>query len=139
MPRGRSKKDKTLELATLVQENTDISQQEVEILPAEQVEIMSLSQIQQAKLELAQRRQKVMLMVDKNKMEQILKIMDVMADILTDNANGTKEGTLTPMDRKFLSESYNKWLDSLNKISRLDSVDGSGKSGRLSLKIEFEV
>lgn len=143
MPRGRPKKNKDLELATIIQENTDISNQEVEILPVEEVEIMSMSQLQKEKQELAQRRSQVLLKLDKRRIKQAEKIMDAM-DLALDRMISCydEDGQIievSPMDFKFLTEGYKNLMNSYNMITRLDSVDSGGKSGRLSLKIEFEV
>lgn len=143
MPRGRPKKNKDLELATIIQENTDISNQEVEILPVEEVEIMSMSQLQKEKQELAQRRSQVLLKLDKRRIKQAEKIMDAM-DLALDRMIGCydEDGQIievSPMDFKFLTEGYKNLMNSYNMVTRLDSVDSGGKSGRLSLKIEFDV
>ncbi len=139
MPRGRPKKSKETEIAELIQESAELESEEVELVHVEQVEIMSLSQLQEEKQKLAARRSQVMLKLDGIKLKQAVMIMDRMESILNDDYEGTKDKSLTAFDRKSLAEAYSKWLDSLNKISRLDSVDSSGKAGRVSLKIEFDM
>lgn len=140
MPRGRPKKNKDLELATLVQENTDISNQEVEILPVDEVEIMSMSQLQQEKQELAQRRSQVLLKLDKRRIKQAEKIMDAM-DLALDRMIGCydEDGQMvevSPMDFKFLTEGYKNLMNSYNMVTRLDSVDIGGKAGSVELRLE---
>lgn len=145
MPRCRPKKNKDLELAALIQENTDIANQEVELVPTEEVEIMSLSQLQQEKQQLAQKRNMIMLRLDGRRLDQSIKIMDAMDValskmindfVLDDDGNPVR---MSAMDFKFYSDAYKNLSSSLTTVSRLDSVDSGGKAGRLSLKIEFEV
>lgn len=140
MPRGRPKKNKDLELANLIQENTDIENQEVKILPVEEVEIMSMSQLQQEKQELAQRRSQVLLKLDKRRIKQAEKIMDAM-DLALDRMIGCydEDGQMievSPMDFKFLTEGYKNLMNSYNMVTRLDSVDIGGKAGRVELRLE---
>lgn len=147
MPRGRPKKNqpKELELASMIQESADLENQEVEILPVEQVEVMSMSQLQEEKQKLAARRNQVMLKLDGRRLDQSIKIMDAMDVALANMINNftfDEEGNpvqMTAMDFKFYSDAYKNLVNSLNTVSRLDSVDSGGKAGRVSLKIEFGV
>lgn len=147
MPRGRPKKNqpKELELASMIQESANLENQEVEILPVEQVEVMSMSQLQEEKQKLAARRNQVMLKLDGRRLDQSIKIMDAMDVALANMINNftfDEEGNpvqMTAMDFKFYSDAYKNLVNSLNTVSRLDSVDSGGKAGRVSLKIEFGV
>lgn len=139
----RPKKAKDIELATLIQESTDIQKKEVEIVPVEQVEIMSMSQLQQEKQKLATQRNQVMLQMDKRRLRQAQKIMDAM-DYALDSMMGCydEDGQFMPvsaMDFKFYADGYKSLMNSYNLVTRIDSVDTGGKAGRVSLKIEFEV
>lgn len=144
MPRGRPKKNKDLELATLIQENTDISNQEVEILPVEEVEIMSLSQLQKEKQELAAKRNQIMLKLDGRRLEQAIKIadaMDIAIEKMISHVTIGEDGEfveMSAMDYKFYTESLKNLSATLQNVTRLDSVDSGGRAGRLSLKIEYE-
>ncbi len=145
MPRGRPKKSKETEIAELIQESAELESEEVELVPVEQVEVMSLSQLQEEKQKLAARRNQVMLKLDGRRLDQSVKVMDAMDVALTNMMNNftfDEEGKpvqLTAMDFKFYSDAYKNLVSSLNTISRLDSVDSGGKAGRVSLKIEFDV
>lgn len=129
----------------MIQESADLENQEVEILPVEQVEVMSMSQLQEEKQKLAARRNQVMLKLDGRRLDQSIKIMDAMDVALANMMNNftfDEEGNpvqMTAMDFKFYSDAYKNLVNSLNTVSRLDSVDSGGKAGRVSLKIEFGV
>lgn len=147
MPRGRPKKTqpKELELAELIQESGNIESEEIELVPVEQVEIMSMSQLQEEKQKLAARRNQVMLKLDGRRLDQSIKIidaMDVALDKMINQVSYDEEGNvveLSAMDFKFYSDAYKNLSNSLQTVSRLDSVDTGGKAGRVSLKIEFDV
>lgn len=147
MPRGRPKKaqPKELELAELIQESGNIESEEIELVPVEQVEIMSMSQLQEEKQKLAARRNQVMLKLDGRRLDQSIKIMDAMdvaLDKMINQVSYDEEGNvveLSAMDFKFYSDAYKNLSNSLQTVSRLDSVDTGGKAGRVSLKIEFDV
>lgn len=147
MPRGRPKKaqPKELELAELIQESGNIESEEIELVPVEQVEVMSMSQLQEEKQKLAARRNQVMLKLDGRRLDQSIKIMDAMdvaLDKMINQVSYDEEGNvveLSAMDFKFYSDAYKNLSNSLQTVSRLDSVDTGGKAGRVSLKIEFDV
>lgn len=141
---GRRKKNE-IEIANLVQEAGKLSEQEVEIIPVEQAEVMSMTKVVEEKQALAARRQEVMLKLDGRRLEQAQKVMDAMGVALEKMINQTvydpKIGEyvdMPSMDYKFYSDSYLNLTKALKEISRLDSVDSGGKAGRISLKIEFE-
>lgn len=145
MPRGRPNKSKELELAKMIQESAELESQEVEILPVEEVEIMSLSKLQEEKQKLEARRNQVMLRLDDRRLDQSIKIMDAMdvaLDKMISQTTYDEEGNaveLSAMDFKFYSDAYKNLSNSLPTVSRLDSVDSGGRAGRVSLKIEFDV
>lgn len=145
MPRGRPKKIKELELAEVIQENANLENKEIELIPTEQVEIMSMSQLQEEKQKLAARRNQVMIKLDGKRLDQSIKIMDAMdvaLDKMINQCSYDEEGNvveLSAMDFKFYSEAYKNLSNSLSTVSRLDSIDSGGKAGRVSLKIEFEM
>lgn len=147
MPRGRPKKaqPKELELAELIQESGNIESQEIELVTVEQAELMSMSQLQEEKQKLAARRNQVMLKLDGRRLDQSIKIMDAMdvaLDKMINQVSYDEEGNateLSAMDFKFYSDAYKNLSNSLQTVSRLDSVDTGGKAGRVSLKIEFDV
>lgn len=113
----------------------------VELLPANQVEIMSMSELYQEKQALAQRRNQIMLKLDKRKLKQAEMIMDAM-DYALNRMIGrfNEDGEIEEMDAmsfKMMTDGYKNLLDCLNKISRLDSVDSGGKAGRISIEVKY--
>lgn len=141
---GRRKKNE-VEIANLVQEAGKLSEQEVEIIPVEQAEVMSMTQVVEEKQALAARRQEVMLKLDGRRLDQAEKVMNAMDTALDKMINQTvydpKIGEyvdMSAMDFKFYSDAYKNLTTMLKELSRLDSVDSGGKAGRISLKIEFE-
>lgn len=109
-----------------------------EIFEIEELEEMSLTQYQKAKNILTEKRKQLMLQLDSKKLQQASKIIDAMDMTLDRYFSGYDKEEVSAADLKFLSEAYRNMLQSLNTISRLDSVDSSGKSARLSLEIQFE-
>lgn len=141
---GRRKKNE-IEIANLVQEAGKLSEQEVEIIPVEQAEVMSMTQVVEEKQALAARRQEVMLKLDGRRLDQAEKVMNAMDTALDKMINQTvydpKIGEyvdMSAMDFKFYSDAYKNLTTMLKELSRLDSVDSGGKAGRISLKIEFD-
>ncbi len=143
MPRGRPKKSKETELAEIIKESSDIDSEEVELVPVEQVEIMSLSQLNEEKKKLAARKAKVQLENDKNRIEQSKIVIQRMSMILEKMLGYYDESgniiDVSPMDMKLLTEAYKNMITSYNMVTRIDSVDSGGKAGRVSLKIEFDM
>lgn len=136
-------KNPDTEIAELLAESVK-EQQELEIVQVNDIETMTLSEALAKKQELAKRREQVMLTVDGRRLQQTIKVMDAM-DIALDNmisgCSYDKDGNVINMsaaDFKAYSDGYKNLSQTLERISRLDSVDSGGKSGRLSLKIEFE-
>lgn len=145
MSRGRPRKTKEIELAEMIQKSAELESQEVELVPVEEVEVMSLSKLQEEKQKLAARRNQVMLRLDGRRLDQSVKIMDAMdvaLDKMISQTTYDEEGNgveLSAMDFKFYSDAYKNLSNSLTTVSRLDSVDSGGRAGRVSLKIEFDV
>lgn len=138
-----AKKNADTQIAELLATSAK-EQQEMEIVPIKDVEAMTLSEALEKKQELAKRREQVMLAIDGRRLKQTVRVMDAM-DVALDNmisgVSYDKDGNivnLTAMDFKFYSDAYKNLAGTLDRISRLDSVDSGGKSGRISLKIEFE-
>lgn len=143
MPRKPKIKDATLD--ALIKKSVEAEDTQVEIVPIEDVEIMSMSQMQHEKQLLAAKRDQVMLKLDGRRLDQSIKIMDAM-DVALNNMISSvtydEEGNTVPlsaMDFNFYSTAYKNLSSAFNTVSRLDSVDNTGKAGRVSLKIEFDV
>lgn len=107
----------------------------VELVEADQVQGLTLSEFKKEKDALAARRQQVMLRLDGIKLQQASKVINAMDSLLDRITINIEEGTA--MDTKFLVESYDKLSKTLNTICRLDTVDGSGKAARLALQVDF--
>lgn len=125
-----------------ITEQEEIEANQIEILPAKDVEMMSMAKIHQEKQMLSKRRNVVMLKMDSRRLRQAEKIMDAMESAL-DRMTGyyNKNGDLVQPDQmqfKLLTDGYKNLLDCLNKISRLDSVDAGGKAGRISIDVRFK-
>lgn len=123
---------KNVDLANTLMLN---NQEPVELVEAEEIHEMSLSELKREKDLLAARRQQLMLRLDGEKLNQAMKISEAMSisiDRIIDVAtNGDAQ------DYKYLVEGYERLLKSLNMICRLDSVDGTGKAARLALQVDF--
>lgn len=122
---------------------------EEDALPAEIVstpedfEEMSLSVQKKNKEVLANLKNRVMLSLDKRKLDEAQKIiggMENIGDIFSDPEimERVKANTKTTMDMKFLAEAYSKMLDSQQKLMRMDSIDGQGTAAKISLAVQFE-
>lgn len=118
------------------QANTSLVQsgaQEVEIIEDGDFEMMSMAQYQAAKNMLAERRKTVALQLDGRKLAQVNRIMDAMDRAL----DKMMDEDVTAMDMKFYAETFDKLNRTLGTTIRLDTVDGTGKAGRLALEVQF--
>lgn len=140
----RKPKTQNVELAAIVQQSASISPQDIELVSSvEDVEIMSMAQLQKEKQELAQKREQTLIKLDKARIQQAEKIIKAM-DFALDQMMGyyDESGNLVgipAMDFRLLTDGYKNLINSYNLVTRLDSVDTGGKAGRLTLKIEYEV
>lgn len=113
----------------------NIPNEEIELVDAEEVEELSLSSFKKKKDQLASMRQQVMLRIDQRKLQHAEKIMDAMELTLDKAITNSEE--LTSQDMKFLAEAYDRYANALSRISRLDTVDGNGTAGLISLEIRY--
>lgn len=109
-----------------------------EIVDVEQLEEMSLVEIQKAKAQLTERKKRLQLQLDSRKLEQAKSIMNNMDMTLNRMAEGWSSDKVSAMDLKFLTEAYKNLLNSLNLISRLDSIDGTGRATKLSIEVKYK-
>lgn len=132
--------DKEITLAILNDEES--APAEIVSTP-EDFEEMSLSVQKKNKEVLANIKNKVMLSLDQRKLNEAQKIisgMENIGDIFSDPEimDKVKKNVKTTMDMKFLAEAYAKLLDSTQKLTRLDSIDGQGTAAKISLAVQFE-
>ncbi len=126
------------------QDLISLQSSEVDIISSPQeFEEMSLSLVEEQKKTLKNLRQRVMLQLDKKKLEQSTKLMTAMEniqDIWTDREilERVKGNVKTAMDLKCLAEAYTKLADAQQKLSRLDTIDGSGTGAKMKLAIQFD-
>lgn len=126
----------SLELATSVQDR--VPRVNAEIVSLDELEEMSLSEVNQAKAELKRRREQLHLQLDQRKLKQTKTIMDRMERILDVMGDKLMEVDVPTQDVKFLTDAYKTMLTSFEKISRLDSVDGTGKAAMLSIEVRYK-
>lgn len=130
-----------LSLATL---QGEVEHVEAELVPDfDTYERQSLAVQKKTKEALESKRNAVMISLDNRKLSQAQKIFDGMENIQELFADPeimkkVRLNTRTAMDLKFLSESYAKMLDSMQKLTRLDTVDGQGNPARLSLAVQLK-
>lgn len=125
-----------LELSTGLQ--SKVERVPAEIVSIDELEEMSLAEVQRAKKQLGERRKRIQLMLDGEKLKQAKQIMSNMS--LTLNAM-TKKLLLDDVpanDVKALANAYSEMVKSLNNVSRLDSVDGTGKAAMLSIEVRYK-
>lgn len=133
--------DENTQLANIVQLHSDIQPQDVEVLSVDQLEIMSMAELQEEKNKLEQRRNAVLLKLDMERLIQAEKIINRM-DYALDRMIGyyDEEGNLvdiSAMDFKLLTDGYKNLMNAYNMVTRLDSVNSSGTASRLSLRFEM--
>lgn len=134
--------DENTQLANIVQQHSDIQPQDVEVLSVDQLEIMSMAELQEEKNKLEQRRNAVLLKLDRERLIQAEKIINRM-DYALDRMIGYYDKDtgelmdISAMDFKFLTDGYKNLMNAYNMVTRLDSVNSSGTASRLSLRFEM--
>lgn len=104
---------------------------------------MSLSVLNANKKALASIKTQVMLTLDQKKLaeaEKLISGIENIGEIFADKEimKKIKANVKTTMDIKFLAEAQAKMIDSSQKLSRLDSIDGQGTAAKISLAVQFE-
>lgn len=122
--------------------NTDLAnslmvkdQEPVELVEAEEIHEMSLSELKREKDLLAARRQQLMLRLDGEKLNQALRINEAMNVSIQKVIEAAESGQA--QDFKYFMEGYERLVKCSSMITRLDSVDGTGKAARLALQVDF--
>lgn len=111
---------------------------DAELVSIDELEEMSLEEVQRAKKQLAEQRKRVQLSLDKNKIRQSKEIMNNMGSILNVMARKLAEDDVSAKDVRDLSSAYSELIKSLNMITRLDSVDGTGRATMLSIEVKYK-
>lgn len=125
-----------LELATGLKDK--VERVDAEIVSLDELEEMSLAEINQAKVELEKRRNKLQLRLDKRKLKQAESIMDIMDGTLDAMIAKLSMDDVPARDLNDLSKTYSEMLKSLNTISRLDSVDGRGTAQMIHIEVRTQ-
>lgn len=123
---------KNMDLANSLMLN---NQEPVELVEAEEIHEMSLSELKREKDLLAARRQQLMLRLDGEKLNQALKINEAMNIAISKVIEAAEVGNA--QDFKYFMEGYERLVKCSSMITRLDSVDGTGKAARLALQVDF--
>lgn len=123
---------KNVDLANTLMLN---NQEPVELVEAEEIHEMSLSELKREKDLLAARRQQLMLHLDGEKLKQALKINEAMNVSIERVIQAAEDGNA--QDFKYFMEGYERLVKCSSMITRLDSVDGTGKAARLALQVDF--
>lgn len=114
----------------------EVQKVQAELLEPDVLEEMSLTEYNKQKQLLEAKRKQLSLILDGRKLEQAKRIIDSMDMILDRISEGYDKEVVSAMDLKFLADAYDKMQKSLERISRLDSLDGDGRAARISIKIE---
>lgn len=123
---------KNMDLANTLMLN---NQEPVELVEAEEIHEMSLSELKREKDLLAARRQQLMLRLDGEKLNQALRINEAMNIAISKVIEAAEVGNA--QDFKYFMEGYERLVKCSSMITRLDSVDGTGKAARLALQVDF--
>lgn len=122
-----------LSLSTEVKNN--VPHVDAEIVSLDDLEEMTLDEVNRAKKQLSARKQKLQLQVDDRKLKQTMSIVNNMDKILDSMMIKLTSDEVNAMDVKMLADAYKNMLGSLNSISRLDSIDGTGRATKLVLEV----
>lgn len=125
-----------LSLATSVQDGTE--HVKAEIVSLDELEEMSLAEVNKAKKQLSEKRKRVQLKLDGKKLQQAESIIDNMSMILSAMTNKLIMDDVPAKDVSDLARAYADMLKSLNNVSRLDSVDGAGTAAMLSIEVRYK-
>lgn len=127
-----------LVLAESAKRSNETEKVSAELVSVEELEVMTLADINRAKQELSKRRQSMQFRVDDAKLKQTKKLLNIMDNTLDSMLSGYTSGEMTAKDASDLSRTYESLLKSLNMVSRLDSVDGGGRATKLSIEVKYK-
>lgn len=120
--------------------STEVQKEEVPHVPAEivslvELEEMTLEDVNRAKKQLSARKQRLQLQIDDKKIKQSRDIIDKMEMILAAMTQKLLADEIDAFAIEKLTTAYKNMLGSLNTISRLDSIDGTGRATKLVLEV----
>lgn len=120
--------------------STEVQKEEVPHVPAEivsldELEEMTLEDVNRAKKQLSARKQRLQLQIDDKKIKQSRDIIDKMEMILDAMTRKLLDDEIDAFAIEKLTTAYKNMLGSLNTISRLDSIDGTGRATKLVLEV----
>lgn len=123
-----------LSLSTEV-EKENIPHVSAEIVSLDELEEMTLEDVNRAKKQLSARKQQLQLQIDYKKINQSREIIDKMEMILDAMTRKLLDDDIDAFAIEKLTTAYKNMLGSLNTISRLDSIDGTGRATKLVLEV----
>lgn len=123
-----------LSLSTEV-EKESIPHVSAEIVSLDELEEMTLEDVNRAKKQLSARKQRLQLQIDDKKIKQSQEIIDKMEMILDAMTRKLLDDDIDAFAIEKLTTAYKNMLGSLNTISRLDSIDGTGRATKLVLEV----
>lgn len=106
-----------------------------EIVSLDELEEMTLEDVNRAKKQLSARKQRLQLQIDDKKIKQSKDIIDKMEMILDAMTRKLTDDEIDAFAVEKLTTAYKNMLGSLNAISRLDSIDGTGRATKLVLEV----
>lgn len=122
-----------LSLSTEVKEH--IPNVDAELVSLDELEEMTLEDVNRAKKQLSARKQRLQLQIDDRKIKQAENIIDKMDMILDAMTGKLLDNDVDAVAVEKLTTAYKNMLGSLNTISRLDSIDGTGRATKLVLEV----
>lgn len=139
MPKSKQNEefDETIELSIPDADSEDLedSEDNFELVSMENLELMSAEDCYREKKLLEEKRRRLSLYIDGQKLEHSKIIIDNMRIILDRMAENLLTSTPKSADTERYANAYEKMLRSLERITRLDSVDGAGSVKRIFLEI----
>lgn len=115
----------------------EVQKVQAEILEPSVLEEMSLAEYNREKQLLEAKRKRLAMVLDQRKLHQAERIVDHMEMILDRIGEGYDKESVSAMDLKFLTEAYNNMQKALERIARLDSLDGEGRIARYDIMIRY--
>lgn len=123
-----------LSLSTEV-EKENIPHVSAELVSLDELEEMTLEDVNRAKKQLSARKQRLQLQIDDKKIKQSQEIIEKMEMILNAMTQKLLNDDIDAFAIEKLTTAYKNMLGSLNTISRLDSIDGTGRATKLVLEV----
>lgn len=113
-----------------------VPEQNYEIVDADTIEEFSIAHYKREQEALATKRKQLALKLDGERLKQANQVMGSMSMILDRLMDGY-DRDVPAKDIKDLAEAYEKMARTFNTVFRLDSIDGQGTAGEITLKFNF--